>query len=75
MDETSPSSFYPSAQESVVAEAGCNWYHFDINIFPLSKKKESVAVSMQLVKRDKYVFMWKCIVFKTIMIIKICFPD
>jgi hypothetical protein len=22
----------------VVAEAGCIWYHFDINIFPLSKK-------------------------------------
>jgi hypothetical protein len=46
-----------------------------ILIYSLYKKKESVAVSMQLVKRDKYVFMWKCIVFKTIMIIKICFPD
>jgi hypothetical protein len=27
-----------SLGQCVVAEAGCNWYFFDINIFPLSKK-------------------------------------
>jgi hypothetical protein len=27
----------------VVAEAGCNWYHLDINIYSLSKKKFKAA--------------------------------
>jgi hypothetical protein len=27
----------------VIAEAGCNWYPLDINIYSLSKKKKRVA--------------------------------
>jgi hypothetical protein len=29
----------------VVAEAGCNWYHLDINIYSLSKKNLTLSIT------------------------------
>jgi hypothetical protein len=31
----------------VVAEAGCNWYLFDINIFPLSEKEKEKEAALR----------------------------
>jgi hypothetical protein len=36
--------FLTGSRYYVVAETGCNWYHLDINIFPLSKKSLSAIL-------------------------------